>query len=77
MSILDAEGLTDYGRLCAWTLAKAHARSGDRTAICKSMGSPKAFANTVLEQALGHANQAEIDYQSLLIRIASGEISTK
>jgi len=41
------------------------------------MGSPKAFATTVLEQALGHANQAEIDYQSLLIRIASGEISTK
>ena len=77
VSILDAEGLTDYGRLCAWTLAKAHARSGDRTAICKAMGSPKAFATTVLEQALGHANQAEIDYQSLLIRIASGEISTK
>lgn len=76
VSILDAEGLTDYGRLCAWTLAKAHARSGDRGAICTAIGSSKGFAATVLEQAVGHADQAEIDYQSLLTRIASGEIST-
>jgi hypothetical protein len=76
VSILDAEGLTDYGRLCAWTLAKAHARSGDRGAICTAIGSSKGFTATVLEQAVGHADQAEIDYQSLLTRIASGEIST-
>ncbi len=76
VSLLDAEGLTDYGRLCAWTLAKAHARSGDREAICAAIGSSKAFASTVLEQAVGHADQAQIDYQSLLTRIASGEIST-
>ena len=30
VSLLDAEGLTDNGRLCGWTLAKAHARSGDQ-----------------------------------------------
>jgi uncharacterized protein (DUF2252 family) len=76
VSLLDAEGLTDYGRLCAWTLAKAHARSGDRGAICSAIGSSKAFAATVLEQAVGHADQAQIDYQTLLTRIASGEIST-
>ena len=76
VSILDAEGLTDYGRLCAWTLAKAHARSGDRGAICTAIGSSKGFTATVLEQAVGHADQAEIDYQSLLTRIANGEIST-
>jgi hypothetical protein len=76
VSLLDAEGLTDYGRLCAWTLAKAHARSGDRDAICAAIGSSKAFAATVLEQAVGHADQALLDYQSLLTRIANGEIVT-
>jgi uncharacterized protein (DUF2252 family) len=76
VSLLDAEGLTDYGRLCGWTLAKAHARSGDREAICGAIGSSKAFAATVLEQAVGHADQAQLDYQLLLSRIASGEIST-
>jgi uncharacterized protein (DUF2252 family) len=76
VSVLDAEGLTDYGRLCAWTLAKAHARSGDREAICAAIGSSKAFAATVPEQAVGHADQAQLDYQLLLSRIASGEIST-
>jgi len=76
VSVLDAEGLTDYGRLFAWTLAKAHARSGDRGAICNAIGSSKAFAATVLEQAVVHADQAQLDYQLLLTRIASGEIST-
>jgi uncharacterized protein (DUF2252 family) len=76
VSLLDAEGLTDYGRLCAWTLAKAHARSGDRGAICAAIGSSKAFSATVLEQAVLYADQVQLDYQSLLRRIASGEIST-
>ncbi|NBW63765.1 MAG: DUF2252 domain-containing protein [Synechococcaceae bacterium WB4_1_0192] len=76
VSLLDAEGLSEYGQLCAWTLAKAHARSGDRGAICEAIGSSKAFAGTVLEQALGHADQAQLDHQSLLSRIARGEIST-
>ena len=75
VAILDAEGLIDYGRLCGWTLAKAHARSGDRSAICNAIGSSKAFAATVLDQAVWHADQAERDYQSLLSRIASGEIA--
>ena len=76
LSLLDAEGLSEYGRLCAWTLAKAHARSGDRAAICAAMGSPKAFALTVLEQAHWHADQAQSDHRLLLERIASGQVST-
>ena len=76
VSLLEAEGLTDYGRLCAWTLAKAHARSGDRESICAAIGSSNAFAASVLEQAVGHADQAQLDDQLLLTRIASGEIVT-
>ena len=73
---LNADGLKDYARLCGWTLAKAHARSGDREAICAAIGSSKVFCATVLEQAVGHSDQAQLDYQELLTRIASGEIAT-
>lgn len=71
---LDADGLSDYGRLCAWTLAKAHARSGDRQAIQAHVGEPKLFAKAVLEQALTHAHQAEADHQALLQAIREGRL---
>jgi hypothetical protein len=73
---LDGEGLKDYGRLCGWTLAHAHARSGDRCAIAAHIGEPKAFARRVLAQALEHAHWAEHDHALLLRGIASGRIST-
>ena len=73
---LDAEGLKDYGRLCGWTLAHAHARSGDRRAIAAHIGEPKPFARGVLEQALEHADRAVHDHALLLRGIASGRIST-
>jgi uncharacterized protein (DUF2252 family) len=73
---LDADGLSDYGRLCAWTLAKAHARSGDRHAISAHIREPKLFARAVLEQALTHAHQAEADYQTLLLAIKDGRLQT-
>ena len=73
---LDAEGLKDYGKLCAWTLAHGHAKSGDRCAIAAHIGEPKAFARGVLEQALEHAAWAEHDHALLLRGIASGRIST-
>jgi hypothetical protein len=71
---LDAEGLADYGRLCSWTLAKAHARSGDRQAIAAFIAAPKDFAPSLLEVAFAHADQAEQDHQQLLSAIASGRI---
>ncbi len=40
-------GMTVYGRLCGWTLARAHARSGDRIAIASYLGSGKSFDNAV------------------------------
>ena len=74
VSLLDAEGLTEYGRLCAWTLAKAHARSGNRQAIADYLDKGKAFAATVLEQAITHADQAEHDHRQLLSAIAAGSL---
>src|SRR6059036_3975293 len=41
-------GMAAYGRLCGWTLARAHARSGDRVAIASYLGSGSAFDRAVL-----------------------------
>ena len=73
---LDREGLKDYGRLCGWTLAKAHARSGNRHALTAHIGNPKAFAQVVLEQALAHAEQTERDHAALVQGIAAGKVSS-
>jgi uncharacterized protein (DUF2252 family) len=74
VSCLDATALKDYGKLCAWTLAKAHARSGNRRAIADYLDKGKAFAATVLEQAITHADQAEHDHRQLLSAIAAGSL---
>lgn len=65
VSCLDASGLADYGMLCAWTLAKAHARSGDRRAISAHIGDRKAFAADMHAQSVVHADQSERDHQQL------------
>lgn len=74
VSGLDANALNDYGKLCAWTLAKAHARSGNRQVIAAYLDKGKAFAATVLEQAITHADQAEHDHRQLLSAIAAGSL---
>jgi uncharacterized protein (DUF2252 family) len=73
---LDADGLTDYGKLCGWTLAKAHARSGDRRAIAAHIRDPKLFAKGILEQAVEHADLAEADHKSFAAAIASGQMES-
>jgi hypothetical protein len=74
VSCLDANALKDYGKLCAWTLAKAHARSGNRRALATHLGKGKVFAATVLEQAITHADQAEQDHRQWLSAIAAGSL---
>jgi len=69
---LDGDGLKDYGNLCGWTLAKAHARGGDRRAIAVHIDAPKRFAESVLEQAIHHADLAEADHKTFLAAIAHG-----
>lgn len=56
------------------TLAKAHARSGDRRAIAARIENSKAFAKTVLDQALGHAELTENDHTELKTAIKEGVI---
>ena len=68
------EGMSAYGRLCGWTLARAHARSGDRIAIAAYLGSSKAFDQAIGSFAETYADQNEKDYQAMQAAIADGRI---
>jgi uncharacterized protein (DUF2252 family) len=71
------KGMRAYGELCGWTLARAHARSGDRIAIAAYLGSGPAFDEAVGDFAGVYADQNERDHRSLVDAIASGRISAE
>ncbi len=67
-------GMLAYGTLCGWTLARAHARTGDRIAIGAYLGAGPVFDEAVATFAVAYADQTERDHRSLLDAIASGRI---
>lgn len=69
---LDAEGLDLYGRLCAATLAKAHARSGDRNALAAFMAEGKRFDQAITAYGLAYAAQSLSDHQRFLAALSGG-----
>jgi uncharacterized protein (DUF2252 family) len=71
---LPPEGLAIYGRICGWTLARAHARSGDRVAIAAYLGKGKAFDRAIAEFAERYADQNEADYAALSGAVKSGRV---
>ena len=62
----DPPMLAVYGELCGWTLARAHARSGDRLAIAAYLGATDAFEEAVADFAEGYAAQNDEDYRTFL-----------
>jgi uncharacterized protein (DUF2252 family) len=68
-------GLRMYGALCGWTLARAHARSGDRIAIAAYLGGSDVFDRAVTQFAAAYADQNERDHQALVDAVASGRIT--
>jgi len=68
------EGMRMYGALCGWTLARAHARSGDRIAIAAYLGGSDVFDKAIAKFAAAYADQNERDHQSLLDAVASGRV---
>ena len=70
-------GLRMYGALCGWTLARAHARSGDRIAIAAYLGGSDAFDDAIARFASGYADQNERDYAALTAAIDSGRIAAE
>ena len=71
------KGLAIYGRLCGWTLARAHARSGDRIAIAAYMGKGTTFDRALLEFSYAYAEQNERDYNALVAAVKAGRITAE
>ena len=71
---LSPRRLTIYGQLCAWTLARAHARSGDRVAIAAYLGKHDTFEHALAEYAESYADRTEAQYAQLREAADRGEI---
>ena len=71
---LDARSLAVYGRACAWTLARAHARSGDRIALAAYLGTSDAFDRAIAQFGELYADQNEKDYAALQSAVAAGRV---
>jgi uncharacterized protein (DUF2252 family) len=63
-----------YAQICGWTLARAHARSGDATAISAYLGSSDAFDKSMIEFAALYAEQNVLDHAALVKAIDEGEM---
>jgi uncharacterized protein (DUF2252 family) len=71
------EGMATYGQLCGWTLARAHARTGDRIAIASYLGGGDPFDRAILEFSRAYAEQNERDYKALTQAVDSGKITAE
>lgn len=66
-----------YAKICGWTLAHSHARSGDPFQISGYIGSGTVFADALTEFAYAYADQAQQDFDAFTAAIASGRIEAK
>ena len=71
------KAMAQYGRLCGWTLARAHARSGDRIAIAAYLGSGTSFDRAIVEFSHAYAEQNERDYKALAKAVESGRVTAE
>jgi uncharacterized protein (DUF2252 family) len=67
-------GLTFYAGLCGWTLARAHARSGDPVAITEYLGSGDEFDRSITDFSQAYADQNEQDYTNFVNAVRSGRL---
>jgi len=67
-------GLRIYASMCGWTLARAHARSGDAIAIAEYLGKRDTFDQSIVDFSKGYADQNELDYQEFAEAIGSGRL---
>ena len=67
-------GLSFYARQCGWTLARAHARSGDPVAIAAYLGKSDKFDKAMVDFSERYADQNERDYEAFIAAIKSGRL---
>jgi uncharacterized protein (DUF2252 family) len=66
-------GMTLYAQLCGWTLARAHARSGDRIALAAYLGGSAKFDEAIADFAETYADQNERDYAAFQAAVKDGK----
>jgi hypothetical protein len=66
--------LTRYGEFCGWTLARAHAKSGDAATISGYLGKGDEFDEAIATFAVAYADQTEQDYAALRKAVKSGRV---
>ena len=74
IELLLPEGMAMYARLCGWTLARAHARSGDRVALAAYLGGSDKFDQAIADFAETYADQNELDYAALQAAVKEGKV---
>jgi uncharacterized protein (DUF2252 family) len=74
LSRMTEHGLLTYTRACAWSLARSHARSGDRLAIAAYLGKGNRFDRAIARFAEVYADQNDADYRRLVEAEAAGEV---
>jgi uncharacterized protein (DUF2252 family) len=77
VEMMDPRTMTAYGEACGWTLARAHARSGDAAAIASYLGRTEAFDRAMASFAEAYADQNERDYDAMRQAIDSGRITAE
>ena len=77
VELMDPPGMEAYGRICGWTLARAHARSGDRIAIAAYLGRGDAFDRAMVSFAEAYADQNERDYRALQEAVTDGRVAAE
>jgi uncharacterized protein (DUF2252 family) len=77
VELMDQTALEAYGRVCGWTLARAHARSGDRIAIAAYLGNGDSFDRAMATFAEQYADQNERDYAALKEAAESGRVAVQ
>jgi hypothetical protein len=74
---MTAAAMTGYGRMCGWTLARAHARTGDRIAIAAYLGASDKFDQAIADFAETYADQTERDHAALADAAANGRVQAQ
>ncbi len=74
VELMIPSGMTAYARACGWTLARAHARSGDRTALAAYLGGSARFDEAIAGFAETYADQNERDYAAFQAAVKDGAV---
>src|SRR5258707_15434168 len=75
VEIMPPAALSFYARICGWTLARAHARSGDPAAIAAYLGTSDRFDKSITGFSERYADQNDRDYREFTDAVHTGRIS--